>query len=103
MGSNDDIRCTESDLIAEPKQAAPAETQPSSGDAVEVSQQLHALASLLSINREFEEASQLIGAINEGVEAQMMALPQSFHEPILPEGSLSGDQVCPNCPLCALS
>ena len=35
----------------------------------------------------------------------MSSLPQSFHEPILPEGSISDDQVCPSTqnPNCSLS
>lgn len=82
-------------LAAESEQAPPAEAQPSGGDAAEISQQLHALASLLSLGGQFQQASQLIGAINEAVQKRMRALPQSFHKPMLPEGSLSSDQASP--------
>ena len=90
-------------LLAEPEQAPPDKAQPSGSDAAEMSQQLHALASLLSIDGHFQQAGQLIGAINEAVRARMGALPQSFHEPILPEGSLSSGQVCPGSQLCLCS
>ena len=82
-------------LGAEPEQAPAAGAQPSGGDAAEVSQQLRALATLLSIDARFQQASQLIGAINEAAQAKMRALPQSFHQPMLPEGSISNDQVRP--------
>ena len=81
--------------VAESEQAPPAEAQPSGGAAAEVSQQLHALARLLGIDGQFGQASQLLSAINEAVQRRMTALSQSFHEPMLPEGSLSSDQASP--------
>ena len=69
------------------------ETEPDSGNAAEVSQQLHALASLLGISGKFQQAEKLLNSINQGVAAKMKALPQAFHEPVLPEESLSDAQV----------
>lgn len=69
------------------------ETEPDSGNAAEISQQLHALASLLGISEEFKQAEKLLDSINQGVAAKMKALPQAFHEPVLPEDSLSDAQV----------
>jgi ATP phosphoribosyltransferase regulatory subunit HisZ len=68
------------------------ETEPDSGNAAEISQQLHALASLLGISGEFQQAEKLLDSINQGVAAKMKALPQAFLEPVLPEDSLSDAQ-----------
>lgn len=78
--------------VAERRQAPSADAEPSSSYTAEVSQQLHALAILLGISGEFRQAAQLVEAINENMDSKMKALPQSFHEPILSEGSLSNDQ-----------
>ena len=43
--------------------------------------------------RRFKQAEKLLDSINQGVAAKMKALPQAFHEPVLPEDSLSDAQV----------
>ncbi len=72
---------------------AELETDPDLDDAAETSQQLHALASMLGISGEFQQAANLLDRINQGLAAKVKALPQAFHERVLPEGSLSDAQV----------
>ena len=70
--------------------------EPSPDGAAEVSQQLHAIARLLGIKeQESQQAGQLIDTINKSVALRMSALPQAFHEAVLPEGALSERQARP--------
>ena len=70
--------------------------EPSPDGAADVSQQLHAIARLLGIKeQESQQAGQLIDTINKSVASRMGALPQAFHEAVLPEGALSERQARP--------
>ena len=70
--------------------------EPSPAGAADVSQQLHAMSRLLGIQeQDCQQAGQLIDAINKSVASRMSALPQAFHEAVLPEGALSERQARP--------
>ena len=70
--------------------------EPSPSGAADVSQQLHAIARLLGIKgQDCQQAGQLVEAINKSVASRMSALPQAFHEAVLPEGALSERQARP--------
>lgn len=62
-------------------------------DACEVSQQLCAIARLLKVDTGSEHAAPLLSAVNERLPVMLQALPESFFAPLLPQGSLSADQV----------
>lgn len=62
-------------------------------DVVEVSQQLCEIASLLEVETHGGCAKPLLSAANERLPQILQALPESFFSPLLPQGSLSPDQV----------
>ena len=83
----------DSKMASLPETETEMEREPESADAAEISQQLHALASLLGISGEFQQAEKLLDRINQGMAVKVKALPQAFHEPVLPRDSLSDAQV----------
>ncbi|BDA45617.1 probable protein FAM98A [Coccomyxa sp. Obi] len=62
-------------------------------DVCEVSQQLCAIARLLEVDTGSEHAAPLLSAVNKRLPVMLQALPESFFVPLLPQGSLSADQV----------
>lgn len=83
--------CVTVDLADEEMRAAPMP------DVCEVSQQLCAIARLLEVNTGCEHAAPLLSTVNKRLPVMLQALPESFFAPLLPQGSLSADQVhmCP--------
>ena len=62
-------------------------------DVCEASQQLCAIARLLDVNPGSVHAAPLLSAVNKRLLVMLQALPESFFAPLLPQGSLSADQV----------